>query len=255
PDELVEEAQRHLAAGFRAMKVKSGFGVRQDALDVAAVREAIGPDVLLMVDANHAYETGLARRLLHELDELDVFWFEEPVSPENIDGYVELRALGSTTLIAAGEVEYTLSGFWPWITRRAVDIRQPDVAAAGGFTAMKQIIAAAGAANLLLNPHMFGTGIGLAASLHAAAIVPPCPQSRGAYEPLAELDQSRHPFRDAVVHEPLRMQGGRLTVSTGPAWASRRPRRARPTRLLSDQMAGARAGIPRWRGRGVGQCR
>jgi D-galactarolactone cycloisomerase len=198
------------------MKVKIGFGVRQDALDVAAVREAIGPDVLLMVDANHAYETGLARRLLRELDELDVFWFEEPVSPENIDGYVELRALGTRTLIAAGEVEYTLSGFWPWITRRAVDILQPDVAAAGGFTAIKQIIAAAGAANLLVNPHIFGTAIGLAASLHAAAIVPPCPQSRGAYEPIAEFDQSRHPFRDDVVHQPLRMQNGRLTVPTGP---------------------------------------
>ncbi|HYB30588.1 MAG TPA: mandelate racemase/muconate lactonizing enzyme family protein [Solirubrobacteraceae bacterium] len=216
PDELVEEAQRHLEAGFRAMKVKIGFGVRQDAVDVGAVREAIGPDVLLMVDANHAYETGLARRLLHELDELDVFWFEEPVSPENIDGYVELRALGTRTLIAAGEVEYTLSGFWPWITRRAVDILQPDVAAAGGFTAIKQIIAAAGAANLLVNPHIFGTGIGLAASLHAAAIVPPCPPSRGAYEPLAEFDQSRHPFRDDVVHQPLRMRDGRLTVPTGP---------------------------------------
>ena len=216
PDELVEEAQRHLEAGFRAMKVKIGFGVGQDARDVAAVREAIGRDVLLMVDANHAYETGLARRLLHELDDLDVFWFEEPVSPENIDGYVELRALGTRTLIAAGEVEYTLSGFWPWITRRAVDILQPDVAAAGGFTAIKQIIAAAGAANLLVNPHIFGTGIGLAASLHAAAIVPPCPQSRGAYEPLAEFDQSPHPFRDDVLHEPLRMQGGRLTVPTGP---------------------------------------
>ena len=216
PDELAEEAQRHLEAGFRAMKMKIGFGVVQDATDVAAVREAIGPDVLLMADANHAYETGLARRLLYALDELDVFWFEEPVSPENIDGYIELRSLGTRTLIAGCEVEYTLNGFWPWITRRAVDILQPDVAAAGGFTALKQIIAAAQAANLLVNPHVFGTGIGLAASLHAAAIVPPCPLSRGAYEPLAEFDQSSHPFRDEVVHEPLTMKDGHLTVPTGP---------------------------------------
>ena len=216
PDDLVEEAERHLAVGFRAMKVKIGFGVRQDARDVAAVRQAIGPEVLLMVDANHAYETGLARRLLRELEQLDVFWFEEPVSPENIDGYIELRALGTRTLIAAGEIEYTLSGFWPWITRRAVDILQPDVCAAGGFTAIKQIVAAAQAANLLVNPHIFGTGIGLAASLHAAAVVPPCPLSRGAYEPLAEFDQSPHPFRDAVVHEPLTMKEGRLSIPTGP---------------------------------------
>ena len=118
PDDLVEEAERHLAAGFGAMKVKIGFGVRQDARDVAAVRQAIGPEVLLMVDANHAYETGLARRLLRELEQLDVFWFEEPVSPENIDGYIELRALGTRTLIAAGEIEYTLSGFWPWTCAR-----------------------------------------------------------------------------------------------------------------------------------------
>jgi D-galactarolactone cycloisomerase len=216
PDEVVEEAQRHLESGFRAMKMKIGFGVGPDTIDVAAVREAIGPDILLMVDANHAYDTGLARRLLRSLDELDVFWFEEPVSPENIDGYIELRALGTRTLIAACEIEYTLSGFWPWITRRAVDILQPDVAAAGGFTALKQIIAAAQAANLLVNPHVFGTGIGLAASLHAVAIVPPIPLSRGAYEPLAEFDQSPHPFRDQVVREPLTMTDGRLTVPTGP---------------------------------------
>lgn len=215
PGELVEEAHRHLAVGFRAMKMKIGFGVADDIANVTRVRDAIGPDVLLMVDANHAYETGLARRLLHGLDGLDVFWLEEPISPENIDGYVELRGLGSPTLIAAGEVEYTLAGFWPWIVRRAVDILQPDVCAAGGFTAVRQIVAAAQAANLLVNPHIFGTAIGLAASLHAAAIVPPCPMSRGAYEPLAEFDQTPHPFREALVHEPLTMHDGRLSVPSG----------------------------------------
>jgi D-galactarolactone cycloisomerase len=216
PEAYVEEAHRLREQGFGALKMKVGFGVAADATNVWAVREAVGPDFRLMVDANHAYDTGLARQLLRELDAAGVFWFEEPVSPENLDGYRELRALGTRTLIAGCEGEYTLSGFWPWIKHRAVDILQPDVSAAGGFTAVKQIAAAAQAAGLLMNPHVFGTGIGLAASLHAAAIVPPCPMSRGAYEPIAEFDRSPHPFRDALVTEPIQMAEGRIAVPKGP---------------------------------------
>lgn len=213
---LVEEARAHRAAGFSAMKVKIGFGPADDVATLAAIREAVGPDVLLMADANHAYNVATARRLIRELDALDLLWLEEPIAPEDVDGYRELRALGPRLWIAAGENEYTRHGFWPWVTRRAVDVLQPDLTAAGGFTGLRDIVALATAAGLMVNPHVWGTAIGLAASLQLLATLPPVPVSRGAFEPLLEFDRSAHPFRQDLVAEPIRAEDGIVRIPQGP---------------------------------------
>ncbi len=215
PGQLAEEALSHRESGFDAMKVKIGFGFEDDVATMTAVREAVGPAIRLMADANHAYDAGSARRLVRRLDELDLFWFEEPISPEDIDGYVELKAMGPSMLIAAGEGEYTRHGFWPWVARRAVDVLQPDIAAGGGFTGLRQVLDLALAAGLLLNPHVWGTAISLAASLHFIAAIPPIPISRGSYEPMLEYDLSPHPFRRELVRQPFDLVGGRVPVPTG----------------------------------------
>lgn len=215
PELLIEEALRHRERGFDAMKVKIGFGVDDDVATTAAIRQAVGPGARLMADANHAYDAGTARRLVRQLDELGLFWIEEPISPEDIDGYAELRAMGPSLLIAAGEGEYTRHGFWPWVTRRAVDVLQPDVASGGGITGLRQVLHLALAAGLLLNPHVWGTAISLAASLHFIAAIPPLPISRGSYEPMLEYDQSAHPFRRELVREPFDVVRGRVAVPTG----------------------------------------
>ena len=87
PDDAIDEARRHMSKGFTAMKLKIGFGVEDDIHYVRSVREAIGPEPLLMVDANHAYNVGAARRLLKAFEPARIHWFEEPISPEDIDGY------------------------------------------------------------------------------------------------------------------------------------------------------------------------
>jgi D-galactarolactone cycloisomerase len=216
PDALVDEAARHVERGFTAFKVKIGFGVDDDVRTVAAIRRAVGPGIRIMVDANHAYNAAIARRLMRGLEQHDVFWLEEPISPEDVDGYRDLRAAGSPLLLAGGENEFTRHGFWPWVTRRALDVLQPDIAASGGFTGLRQILDLALAAGLLLNPHVWGTGIGLAASLQFLAAIPPSPISRGSFEPMLEYDQSRHPFRRELVEHLPEMQDGTIQVPGRP---------------------------------------
>jgi D-galactarolactone cycloisomerase len=216
PRLLAEEAQRHLANGFAAMKVKIGFGVASDVQSVTAVREAVGPDVRIMADANHAYNAGTARRLVRELDELGVYWLEEPISPEDIDGYRSLVDMGPSLLLAAGENEFSRHGFWPWATARAVDVLQPDLAAAGGFTGVAQIQTLALSAGLALNPHVWGSAIGLSAAIQFLATIPPVPISRSGHEPMLEYDQSSHPFRRELIEEEFELSDGRVVVPDRP---------------------------------------
>ena len=140
-DEAVEEASGYVRKGFKAIKMKIGLGsIKRDFERVKAVRDAIGPGVKLMVDANHCLTVPAAIRLGRKLEELDIEWFEEPISPEDIDGYVEVsRALDMA--VAGGENEFTRWGFRDAIVRKAMDIVQPDVCAAGGITECKNIAA------------------------------------------------------------------------------------------------------------------
>ena len=129
---LAEEAAGYVAEGFEAVKLKVGFGVEEDAAVTRAVREAIGPEVALMVDANHAYDAVAAIRLGRMIEAHDIGWFEEPVPPEDLAGYRAVKAALSIP-IAGGECEFTRFGFRDLLVSRAVDIVQPDTCAAGGF--------------------------------------------------------------------------------------------------------------------------
>lgn len=212
---LVEEALGYKKEGFRAMKLKVGYGIEEDMRYIKAVREAIGDDVVLMVDANHAYNASEAIRLAREMERYKVFWFEEPVPPEDIDGYIEVKQK-SNILIAGGECEYTRYGFRELITRRAVDILQPDLCAVGGFTEMMKIVAMASAWNVPLIPHVWGTSVGLAASLQFFAAIPHFPERRYPAEPFFEYDRSPHPLRDGVTRERFVMKDSYLDIPSRP---------------------------------------
>jgi len=214
-DALVEEALGYKQAGFRGMKLKVGYGLALDETYVHAIRAAIGDDIALMVDANHAYNAFEAIQLARILAEHDVYWFEEPVVPEDIDGYEEVRA-ASDVLIAGGECEYTRFGFRQLIDRRAVDILQPDLCAAGGFTEAMRIVAMASAASMPVIPHVWGTNVGLAAALQFFAALPHFPERRFPAEPFFEYDRSLHPFRDGVSNESLVFDDGYLTIPDRP---------------------------------------
>ncbi|MBU1336055.1 MAG: mandelate racemase/muconate lactonizing enzyme family protein [Alphaproteobacteria bacterium] len=216
PRLLVEEAQRHVRNGFSAFKVKIGFGIDDDIRNIAAVREAVGSGVRIMADCNHAYNAGAARRLVRELDRLGVYWLEEPITPEDVDGYRSLVEMAPSLLIAAGENEFSRHGFWPWVKSRALDVLQPDLAAGGGFTGLREIQTLALSAGLAINPHVWGTAIGLAAAIQFIACIPPVPISRGGHEPMLEYDQSAHPFRRDLIAEQFAIVDGRVSVPDRP---------------------------------------
>src|SRR5919202_525689 len=108
---LADEAAGYAAEGFRAMKMKVGFGVEEDTRCVHAVREAIGSDCLLAIDANEAYGAGDALRLARRIADCDVAWFEEPVPHEDLDGYLQMRA-ASVIPLAGGETVYERHEFY-----------------------------------------------------------------------------------------------------------------------------------------------
>lgn len=216
PEAIVEEAQQHIANGFKAMKIKTGFGVKEDIRDMIAIREAVGSDADLMMDANAAYSVPAARRIIKELEHVKVHWFEEPISPEDIEGYCDLKNL-SSTYIAAGENEHSKIGFRNWISKRAVDILQPDLGSAGGFTECKKIAALAQAWHMPLIPHVWGTGIGLACALQFIATIPSQPLSLNPIEPMLEYDQSSHPFRTDLIHGAINLNAnGMVPVPDAP---------------------------------------
>jgi D-galactarolactone cycloisomerase len=215
PEEyLAEEAAGYVAQGFGAVKLKVGFGIEEDMRGIKAVRDAIGKDVMLMVDANEAYDTVSAIRLARLMEPFDIAWFEEPVPPEDLDGYVKLRSTTSIP-IAGGEAEFTRYGFREILTRRAVDIIQPDICAAGGFSESKKLADMAYAFGVRCNPHTWGTAVAIAASLHFLAVLPDSPQALIPVPPMLELDHTEHAIRDALVTDVLRPKGGRIKIPEG----------------------------------------
>jgi D-galactarolactone cycloisomerase len=213
---LPEEAAGYAGEGFKAVKLKVGFGVEEDAAVTSAVRAAIGRAVALMVDANHAYDAVAAIRLGRMIEPHEIGWFEEPVPPEDVAGYRAVKA-ALTIPIAGGECEYTRMGFRDLLTARALDIIQPDTCAAGGLSECKKIADMAEAFGIRYNPHVWGTGVAIAASLHLLAVLPPhTPSSLHAIEPMLEFDRTEHPIRQAVLREPIEHVRGVVRVPDGP---------------------------------------
>jgi D-galactarolactone cycloisomerase len=213
---LSEEAAGYASEGFDAVKLKVGFGVDEDARIVKAVRDAIGPTVGLLIDANHAYDAVSAIQLGRKIESLDIGWFEEPVPPEDVAGHRQVRK-ALTIPIASGECEFTRFGFRDLITSRAVDIVQPDTCSAGGLSECKKIADFAEAYNLRYTPHVWGSGIALAAALQLLAVIPSStPQSLNPVEPMLEFDRTEHPIRQALLMTPIEHRNGIVRVPDGP---------------------------------------
>lgn len=174
---MVAEAREQIAKGHDAIKVKIGRppqfgGRRHDVASVAAIREAVGPDVDIMLDVNSAYDAATAIKVGRQLEDADITWIEEPVPADDLDGYQRVRE-GQSIPVAAGESEFGVFGIRELIHRRAVDIVQPDVARVGGFTGTRRVGALVHAHNLRYAPHTgFSAGVSHLAALHVAASVP-----------------------------------------------------------------------------------
>lgn len=210
-----EECAAHVANGFHAVKIKIGFDPKQDIAVIAAVREAIGPEARLMIDANHGYDVREAIAVGQAASKYDIDWFEEPVIPEQISAYRAVRA-GQPIPVAGGETWHGRFGFKEPLETRAVDIAQPDLCGTGGFTEMRRIADMAALHGVRLVPHVWGTAVQIAASLQFMAALLPDPPRRNPIEPILEFDRTHNPFRQAIVTEPIEQKAGVVAIPDGP---------------------------------------
>lgn len=151
--DLGDEMVGYVARGARAVKMKIGaLSLADDVRRVRAVRDAVGEDIEVLVDVNGAYRTDVARQMARRLAPLGVFWFEEPLSAENLDGYRLLVQDGAVP-IAHGENEYTCFGFRDLIVGRTADILNADAQVLGGVTEWRKVAALADAYEIPVAPH------------------------------------------------------------------------------------------------------
>lgn len=165
--ECGEEARMYADQGFKGVKMKVGFGRRQDLENLEAVRRALGPELGIMVDANQSYSYHDVMKIADELAAFDLTFLEEPLPINDLDGMASL-VQNTATPIAAGENYYTRYEFREVIERRAVNIIQPDIIHAGGIAESKIIATMASAHNIPLAPHIHAT-VGVPASIHLLA--------------------------------------------------------------------------------------
>jgi D-galactarolactone cycloisomerase len=217
-EDLRTQIEKAVELGFKAVKIKIGINPKVDRERVKLTREIVGKDVLLLVDANGNYTRESALRCIRMIEEFDIYWFEEPLSPEDIDGYRFLKERSGIPL-AAGEALFTRFGFRPYIAEGLIDFVQPDLSKCGGISEAKKIINLAQSWNLNVSAHVWGTAIGLAASLQFMAHLPSHPHSMVEPSPiLFEYDISINPLRTHLVTESAVIKNGFIQVPDKPGF-------------------------------------
>ncbi|MBN6053264.1 mandelate racemase/muconate lactonizing enzyme family protein [Nonomuraea sp. RK-328] len=200
-EELVAQAERWKAAGHPAVKIKVGKpDLREDVERVAAVREVIGPDTLLMIDANQRWDLHRARRAVDALAPYGLHWLEEPLPADDVAAHVELRRSVDVP-IAVGENVYTVYGFRDLLTAGACDVVQPNVVRVGGITPFLRITELARAFDVPVHPHLLPD---LSAQL-ALTLPLPCMAEEVEDASFAALGLLEEPY-------PVQVAGGKLSV-------------------------------------------
>jgi L-alanine-DL-glutamate epimerase-like enolase superfamily enzyme len=203
PAAMARLAAGFVDRGFRRVKTHVGVDARDDVRRIRAIREAIGPDVGLMVDINTGFDRPTAISFGRRIAEHGIEWYEEPLSPMDLDGLAVVRAATGLP-IATGENEYTRFGFRQLFEKGGVDVAMPDVARTGGITETKKICAVAEAFGVVVSPHNYSSGVCSAATLHLLAATP-------AAGPL-EWDTIGSSIVDELFIEPVEVKDGHVTV-------------------------------------------
>lgn len=205
---LAEEVVAYRERGFTAVKVRGGISARQDVRIAETVRDAVGPDMDIMLDAGQGYVPDPwsvleAIDVTRALEPLGLFFLEEPVRTDDIASYAKVTA-ASNVPVAGGENACSIYEFKALIDADAVDIVQPDVTHAGGICEVKRIADYAALAGKSVAPHVFRSAASFAAHLHLLAAIPNAL--------ICEYQQIANGLRDDLFIEPLRMEGGDIVV-------------------------------------------
>ncbi|MEM4206334.1 MAG: mandelate racemase/muconate lactonizing enzyme family protein [Nitrososphaerota archaeon] len=217
PEGTARMGKEYVKQGYKAVKYGWGktreraFGMNPDKDEemIRTIREVLGPQIQIMVDVGRFVNLTPAQaiKLAKRLEKYNIFWLEEPLPPEDVIGY---KLLSNTVdvYIAAGESEYNIQGFKEYITKRAVDIIQPDVTKAGGLTIVRKIVDLCEAWNLLMVPHGFSSVVNVAANLQLVASMP------RAF--ILEYRRTPSPLISRLAKKPLVYEDGHLKIPSEP---------------------------------------
>ena len=216
-----EESAEIKEMGFKALKMKVGVGPRDDIKLIEAVRGGIGDNFRFMVDANHGYTTHDALYVGRAMEEFSPYWFEEPVAPEDLDGYRELRAALRVN-ISGGEAEFNRWGWRKLLESRGLDIAQPEVCALGGISEYLRVLALCHSHFTPVVNHVWGSAIAVAVNLHLLAAMPPLPGGLFPWEPMLEFDTTHNRFIDDLltvsldIKKQVKINNGTVSLPNGP---------------------------------------
>lgn len=194
PEDLASEAMEYVQQGYRAIKLRVGDSPGRDIARVQAVRDAVGPEVEILVDANTNYTLEQARRVVGAFGECGVAWLEEPFPAHDRHAYRALARTSPVTL-AAGENHFTRYEFDALLEDDCVGFVQPDLSKTGGITETMRIAAMASARKITVNPHTSLTALNMAASIHLLCAV----DNPGYFE--GDVT-ALNPFRDQLGSNP-----------------------------------------------------
>ena len=216
-----EESAEIKEMGFKALKMKVGVGPKDDIKLIEAVRGGIGDNFRFMVDANHGYTTHDALYVGRAMEEFSPYWFEEPVAPEDLDGYRELRAALRVN-ISGGEAEFNRWGWRKLLESRGLDIAQPEVCALGGISEYLRVLALCHSHFTPVVNHVWGSAIAVAVNLHLLAAMPPLPGGLFPWEPMLEFDTTHNRFIDDLltvsldIKKQVKINNGTVSLPNGP---------------------------------------
>src|SRR5438132_3570674 len=249
PDQYARAAAKVIGRGFTALKFdpfsnpwRTHIGRAEEALAVErvrAVRDAVGPNVEIMVEAHRRLAPNEAIRMAHKLEQFEPFWYEEPIDAEDIGGLAEVRSRSALPVVT-GEALYSKSQFAEVFARRAADILNPDVCNCGGILALKEIASAAEPWHVTVAPHNYNsTTVGLASTLQVSACIPNFL--------ITEDFVNFHTLCGELNRQPFEVKDSYITLPTAPglgvdlveAWLARHPlkeRRPRHIRHYAEEL-------------------
>jgi D-galactarolactone cycloisomerase len=207
------EAEGYLQAGFRAIKLRSGFRPAEDAATAISVRRLMGPEGTLMLDFNQSYTPRAALAAAEAMAPAGLLWIEEPAAPQDLEGY-RMLSRHLVPALAGGETYGSASEFRPFLDAGCMDVLQPDIAICGGLTGVGRVAALAELYDRPVVPHVWGGTINFHAALHLTATLP---AHRGGPLPFPfmEFDAGPNPLLD-LVGRPAVNADGTVSVPDGP---------------------------------------
>jgi D-galactarolactone cycloisomerase len=206
-ESLEQEVKQYVDRGYKAIKLRVGQDARIDAERVGHIRKVFGDGLKIAVDAATRYSILDVQAVARYCEKYNVWWLEEPFTPDNIYGYKAMRRYTSTPL-AAGENHFTKQAFRELLREGAIDIVQADCTKAGGITEVKKIAEMAAAYHVMVAPHTSQSVLSAAANLHLLSAIPNGLVHEADLAPI-------NPFRDRLAKNPIKLVGSSMEPPAG----------------------------------------